>query len=122
MPSSQPKIRFEDIIANIERIMFYIEGHDKDSFIKDIRTADAVERCLQRITEAAIKLQPLAGDLLPDQNWKAMRDLGNMLRHHYERILSEEIWRIVEVHLPGLLDGCKHAVSKIEEEEADHDM
>ena len=74
------------IIANIERIMFYIEGHDKDSFVRDIHTSDAAERCLQRITEAAIKLQPLAGDLLLDQNWKAIRDLGNMLRHQYERI------------------------------------
>lgn len=44
MPSSQLKIRFEDtIIANIMRIMFYIEGYDKDSFVKDIRTSDATE-------------------------------------------------------------------------------
>lgn len=86
MPSSQPKIRFEDtIIANIMRIMFYIEGYDKDSFVKDIRTSDAAERCLQRIPETAIGQPHLPADILPDRNWKAMRDLGNMLRHNFER-------------------------------------
>ena len=42
---------------------------------------DAVERCIERITEVSIKLQPLASELFSDQNWKAMRDMGNVLRH-----------------------------------------
>lgn len=65
MPSSRPKARFEDIILYIERIMFYVNDHDLDSFTKDIRTMDAVERCIERITEASVKLQPLAGELFP---------------------------------------------------------
>lgn len=54
MPSSHPKKRFLGIIQNIESIISYIGDRDYDSFVKDRRTVDAVERCLQRITEAAI--------------------------------------------------------------------
>lgn len=113
MPSSQPIIRFGDIIHNIESIMSYVEDHDFESFVADRRTVDAVERCLQRITEAAIKLHPEAAELLPEQDWKAMRDLGNKLRHYYDVILDEDIWTIVHERLPNLLKDCRRAISKI---------
>ena len=77
MPSSNPKKRFPDIIQNMESIISYIGDRECGSCAKDRRTVDAVERRLQRITEAAIKLQPGAAELLPDLDWKAMRDLGN---------------------------------------------
>ena len=56
MPSSQPKARFNDIVFNIERIMAYLQGFTFEAFVDDPRTVDAVERCMQRITEAAIRL------------------------------------------------------------------
>ena len=51
MPSSQPKARFNDIIFNIERIMAYLQGFTFEAFVDDPRTVDAVERCMQRITD-----------------------------------------------------------------------
>lgn len=114
MPSSRPIIRFGDIILNIESIMTYVQDYDYETFVEDRRTVDAVERCLQRITEAAIKLHPEAAELLPEQDWKAMRDLGNKHRHYFDVILDEDIWNIVHNHLPGLLKDCRHAISKIE--------
>lgn len=122
MPSSRPKARFEDIILYIERIMFYVDDHDQESFTKDIRTVDAVERCIERMTEASIKLQPLASELFPQQNWKAMRDMGNVLRHEYDSIDSTEIWRIVLDCLPSLLKDCRSAVAMIEEQEVGKDV
>lgn len=81
MPSSDPARRFRDIVENIDRIESYLDGYDLARFTQDPRTIDAVERCMQRITEAAIKLQPRAADLLPEQDWDAMRGFGNALRH-----------------------------------------
>lgn len=116
MPSSQPRIRFNDIIFNIERIMSYLEGYDFAQFVNDSRTVDAVERCMQRITEAAIKLQPQAAELLPDQDWDAMRGFGNVLRHDYDIVSEKMIWDIAQDFLPTLLDDCRHAIAKIENE------
>jgi hypothetical protein len=44
---------FADIIENIERIERYVLGFDEEAFDRDERTRDAVERCLERICEAA---------------------------------------------------------------------
>ena len=68
MPSSQPKARFSDIIFNIERIMGYLQGFTFEAFVDDPRTVDAVERCMQRITEAALRLQPQSAEWLPGQD------------------------------------------------------
>ena len=72
---------------------------------------DAVERRLQRIAEAAIELQSVAAELLPDQNWKAMRDLGNGLRHECDGISPNAIRQTVHDDLPSLLKGRRRAIA-----------
>jgi ribonuclease HepT-like protein len=57
---------------------------DLVAFMEDQKTHDAVERCLERISEAAAKLGELAPALAPDQPWQKIRALGNRLRHNYD--------------------------------------
>ena len=45
-----------DIIENADRVTRYTEGMDEQRLVADGKTWDAVERCLQRISEAAIRL------------------------------------------------------------------
>ena len=45
-----------DVVENIDRIDSYLVGSDRLAFSADTKTIDAVERCLQRITEAVIKI------------------------------------------------------------------
>ena len=52
MPSSDPIQRFEDILDNVGRIEGYTTGMDAHAFLEDTKTYDAVERCLERISEA----------------------------------------------------------------------
>ena len=117
MPSSQPKARFSDIIFNIERIMAYLQGFTFEAFVDDPRTVDAVERFMQRITEAAIRLQPQAAEWLPGQDWDAMRGFGNVLRHDYDVVSEKMIWEIAQDFLPGLLDDCRRALKLLEAQE-----
>jgi uncharacterized protein with HEPN domain len=113
MPSSDPARRLLDIIANIDRITAYIAGMDRSAFAEDTKTVDAVERCLQRITEAAIKLQPNGALLLPHQDWDAMRGFGNVLRHEYDRISHDIIWDVVADDLPQLRQDCEAALKRL---------
>jgi len=53
-----PLQRLEDILENIARIERYVVGLDDEAFLIDEKTMDAVERCLHRISEAAIRLGP----------------------------------------------------------------
>jgi uncharacterized protein with HEPN domain len=53
VPSKDPLQRLEDILENIARIDQYTKGLDAAAFVEDRMVYDAVERCLERISEAA---------------------------------------------------------------------
>ena len=62
----------EDILENIAMIEEFTAGMDVGSFIQDRKTSNAVERCLERISEAARKLGDGAETLClksPGHNW-----------------------------------------------------
>ena len=86
MPSEKPARRLEDIIDNAQAIQRYIGGMDLVAFEEDSKTYDAVECCLERVSEAATKLGDLAPSLMPDQPWQTIRAPGSQLRHEYDAI------------------------------------
>jgi uncharacterized protein with HEPN domain len=86
VPSKDPLQRFEDILENIARIEEFTDGMDMAAFVEDLKTSDAAERCLERISEAAKKLGDTAVELCPGVPWPAVRALGNLLRHEYDRV------------------------------------
>jgi uncharacterized protein with HEPN domain len=110
LPSDRVAERFSDILGNIEAISRYTHGMSQLEFQADSKTADATERCLTRISEAAIKLGTIAEQLAPDQPWHAIRGIRNRLRHEYDKIDRSEIWRIVADDLPLLRVACKRCI------------
>ncbi len=113
MPSSKPARRFEDILENARAIERYTEGMDMRGFIADAKTRDAVERCLERMSEAAAKLGEAAPELAPEQPWQQIRSLGNRIRHEYDRLRAERLWEIVKDNLPSLREACELALEKL---------
>ena len=91
MPSEKPARRLEDIIENVKAIQRYTAGMNLTALVKDDKTRDAVERCLERITEAAAKLGDLAPVLMPGQPWQKIRAFGNRLRHEYDDIREDRL-------------------------------
>lgn len=76
-------------MENARAIQRYVAGMDGAAFEKDQKAYDAVERCLERISEAAAKLGDLAASLVPDQPWNEIRALGNRLRRQYDAIRED---------------------------------
>jgi len=113
LPSSRPKTRFLDIVENAETILDYTAGMDRDSFEKDRRTRDATERCLSRISEAAVKLGAQAEVMLPQHPWRQIRDLGNVIRHAYDNLDADIVWSIVVERLPTLLADAREAAGRL---------
>ncbi len=75
---------------------------------------DAVERCVERITEAATKLGDMALYLMPDQPWQKIRAFGNILRHEYDTIREDRLFEIVKTDLPGLCTAAEEALQRWE--------
>jgi uncharacterized protein with HEPN domain len=115
LPSDRPARRLEDIIDNTRAIQRYVAGMDAAAFKADQKTYDAVERCLERISEAAAKLGDLASSLVPGQPWQEIRALGNRLRHEYDAIREDRLLDIVQVDLPPLCAACEDALRRLRE-------
>jgi uncharacterized protein with HEPN domain len=113
LPSSKPRQRLEDIVYNVDAIMRYTAGMDEASFVVNSLVIDAVERCLSRISEAAVKLGDDAARLVPGQPWHNIRGLGNRLRHEYDVISPKDLWAIVSDNLPSLRVGCQAALDAL---------
>lgn len=114
MSSARPRQRFTDIVENIDRIAGFTEGMDRDSFVSDIRTRLAVERCLLIIAEAAVKLGDLAETLAPGVPWRNIRGIGNILRHDYDAMDLDVLWDTVDSHLGPLREVCASALERDE--------
>ena len=56
---------------------------------------DAVERCLERISEASRRLPQEVKATQPHIPWRKVADIGNVLRHEYDDVADAEVWRIV---------------------------
>ncbi len=102
MSSKTPEKRLEDIFEQINRIESHIVGMSHDAFIDDQKTQDAVERCLERICEAARKVGDRYDSKYPEVEFNKLRDFGSMLRHDYDAIISDRIWESVRERLPLL--------------------
>lgn len=121
MPSKDPIKRYEDILENIERIENHIEDMTEEQFHADQKTMDAVERCIERICEATVKLGDIASEIEPSAPWEKMRGMGNMLRHEYDVVLSEIVWNTAQKDLPELKAVAQRSIDVLKERRARDD-
>jgi uncharacterized protein with HEPN domain len=104
----------EDILDNISRIDGYTAGVDRAALEQDGIRRDAVERCLERICEAAHRLGDRASALMPNQPWEDIRGMGNRLRHAYDQIDLAIVWNVVAERLPRLKADAAQALERLE--------
>ena len=113
-----PRDALADIVENIARIEDHLVGVDRDAFTHDALRRDAVERCLERICEAAFRLGDRAAELMPDQPWNDIRGMGNWLRHAYDRINLDILWNTIADRLPSLKAGASRALALLDDDDA----
>ncbi len=107
MSSSDPPRRLQDILANISRIRRHIANLTADQFRADEKTQGAVERCLERMAEAARKIGDTLDAKHPEVEWQKLRQLGSVLRHGYDDVDPELLWRAVTERLDVLEAACR---------------
>ncbi|MFU8787416.1 MAG: DUF86 domain-containing protein [Methylobacter sp.] len=96
----------------------YIEGMDKDDFLADTRTQQAVILNLVIIGESATQLLQNYGDFLehyPDIPWRNMKGMRNRIAHGYFDINIQVVWETVRIALPQLLDRLPDVIEDAHE-------
>jgi uncharacterized protein with HEPN domain len=86
----------------IDHIESFLDGITFESYQSDLKTKSAVERQLQIITEATIRLGEDADIIAPGPDWEGFRRMGNLLRHAYHRIDDEIVWNTATDELPPM--------------------
>jgi uncharacterized protein with HEPN domain len=84
----------------------FVDGLDKEDFLADKRTQQAVIMSLIIIGEAATKvIEGYDGFALshPGVPWRSMRGMRNRIAHGYFDINLEVVWDTVQIALPDLL-------------------
>ncbi len=103
----------EDIIDNVAPIEIYVAELNEEGLSHDMLRYDAVERCLERICEAAHRLGDAAATLMPRQSWQDIRGLGNRLRHAYDHVDLAIVWKVVTERLPELKADAVQALEAL---------
>jgi uncharacterized protein with HEPN domain len=83
-----------------------VEGKDKQAFLADRRTQQAVILNLIVVGEAATRLLQVHAAFLerhPLIPWRSMKGMRNRIAHGYFDINLDVVWETVQVALPELL-------------------
>jgi len=84
---------------------------DFEAYRKDLKTKSAVERQLQILTEAVIRLGDDAERTCPGPDWAGFHGMGNILRHGYHRVDDAIVWNTIKEELPPMRAAVVKALS-----------
>jgi len=101
------------MLDNIERIRRWTEGLTIEAYRANPMLRDAVERCLERISEASRRLPDEAKASQPKIPWRKVADIGNVRRHEYDDVADTEVWRIVVDDLRTLRDAVQAMIGTL---------
>ena len=100
--TANPRARLEHILFHIRGVAETIACIDYDIFTTVYHMERTVERAVQIISEAVKALPSEMTADYPEMEWAKIAGIGNILRHEYQRIDPETMWRIAKVELPKL--------------------
>lgn len=95
-----------DAIISIER---FTMGKTFETYVADEMLRDAVERNVERLSEASRHVPDELRQANADIPWRPIADIGNVLRHGYDRVNDQRVWQVVAHDLASL----KAAVERI---------
>jgi uncharacterized protein with HEPN domain len=103
MPFPDARPWLDDIIDGIVWIERLTAGKSLDDYRRNRPVQDAVERDIERISEASRRLPAELKAAHPEMDWRQqIAHVGNILRHAYRQVDHTLIWQIVELDLPAL--------------------
>ncbi|MBV8798860.1 MAG: DUF86 domain-containing protein [Alphaproteobacteria bacterium] len=112
-PRSQAA-RLDDIAEAIAKVQRFLSGKTFEDFSNDSLTHDAVARNLEIISEASRHLAPETKARAPEVPWRNVADIGNWLRHAYEKVNDPILWKTIQDDLPVLSAAVHRLLREVE--------
>ena len=94
--------RLADIVEAIERIRFILNGASLEAFEQDWEKRWLVERGIEILSEASRHLPDDLKTRRPNIPCSKVAGIGNVLRHDYDHIAPDVLWKLAQDDLPLL--------------------
>jgi uncharacterized protein with HEPN domain len=111
--TKSPQMRLSHIRDEITNLLGVLKGVDYASFAGSYWMVRTTERAILIIAEAAKALPAELTDRYPEVEWHAIRAMANILRHEYERVETEVLWRVVTDSLHKLAPVIDRMLAEI---------
>lgn len=131
VPTERRRIEnLRDIVSYCDQVEEFAAGLRPDQFEQDRKTYNAVLYSLQTIGEAAIRLDKeekrlgeggLMERLYPNVAWPDVRGLSNIIRHGYDEIDAEIIWKTATTRIQSVRDAARKEIARLQADEKDKD-
>ena len=96
------RLRLRHILEAISAIEEYTAGLDATRYAENRLVVDAVERNLERLSEASRHIPADVKARFPEIPWRQVADVGNVLRHAYDGVSNVRVFQTVRTDLPAL--------------------
>ncbi len=113
MSKREPALILEDMLEATNKIHEYTKDINKDTFLSDSKTIDAVVRNLEIIGEAANHIPVYYKSEHSNINWRRIIGLRHRIIHDYFGVDLQIIWTILEKDLPILKQNILHLLAEI---------
>lgn len=110
--SKTPHVRLLHIRDEIDQLRLNLGDINYVDFAGNYLLLRATERAILIISEAVRMLPESMTDERPEIPWQAIRAIGNILRHEYERVDPRVLWDIVQNRLPPLREAVHALISQ----------
>jgi uncharacterized protein with HEPN domain len=99
--------RLIDIVEAVERIRAILSISTLEAFEASWEKRWLVERGAEIISEASRHLPNELKDRNPEIPWRKVAGIGNVIRHNYEHIAADVLWKLALDDLPALERVCR---------------
>lgn len=110
--------RLHDILDAIARIEQFTQAKSFEDFLAEPMLRDAVERNVERISEASRHLPEATTASHGEVPWRAVADVGNVLRHGYDDVDDRQTWRVADRDLEPLKSAVLEMIESLRDEES----
>ena len=110
-----PVVYLQDILEAVRRVREYTEGLDREDFVVDHRTSDAVLRNLEIIGEAAKRVPDTMRAMSPEIEWRKIAGMRDLLAHVYFEVDLDIAWDVVESKLSPLYSAVEAMLARLGE-------
>jgi uncharacterized protein with HEPN domain len=97
-----PLVVIDEMLLAIAQVEAWVAGQTREAVEANVERRAAIERFVEIISEASRHLSQDVRQLRADIPWRAVGDVGNVLRHGYFQVRFDRVWEIATLDLPAL--------------------